>query len=205
MFTISSFSPGATRGLAAPEYFRTLARLIETAEVRDRDDKCHSLQDGIGAVIDRIGTLADERRTLYFIGNGGSASIASHCAIDYSKTLRIRARGFNDASQLTCLSNDLGYDNVFAASLELCAEPGDVLVAISSSGSSPNILNAVRVACERECDVATLSGFAADNPLRRLGDVNCWVPSSCYGHVEVAHQGLLHAILDLMVGVGSNG
>jgi D-sedoheptulose 7-phosphate isomerase len=133
-----------------------------------------------------------------FIGNGGSASIASHCAIDYSKNGGIRSLCFNDGAALTCLANDLGYEQVFAQQVDMHARPGDVLVAISSGGASPNILRAVEVARQRGCFVISLSGFAADNPLRSLGDLNYHVPASRYGFVEITHLALCHAILDLL-------
>jgi len=134
---------------------------------------------------------------LMFIGNGGSAGIASHMAIDFSKNGGMAAMCFNDAAALTCLGNDFGYEEVFAKQLEFHARRGDVLFAISSSGSSPNILRAVEVAREIGCRVITVSGFRADNPLRTLGEVNFHVGVSEYGIVEVAHTALIHAVVDL--------
>jgi D-sedoheptulose 7-phosphate isomerase len=135
-----------------------------------------------------------------FVGNGGSAGIAGHLAIDFAKNGGVRAVTFNDPSSLTCLGNDLGYDQVFAKQIEMQAFAGDVLIAISSSGGSKNILNAARAAANLKCEVVTLSGFSADNDLRRLGDVNFFVNSAVYGFVETAHQTILHAILDTAMG-----
>jgi len=134
---------------------------------------------------------------LMFIGNGGSAGIASHMAIDFSKNGGMAAMCFNDAAALTCLGNDFGYEEVFAKQLEFHARRGDVLFAISSSGASPNILRAVEVAREIGCQVITVSGFRADNPLRALGEVNFYVGVCEYGIVEVAHTALIHAVVDL--------
>ena len=141
---------------------------------------------------------------MIFIGNGCSAAIASHMAIDYTKNGGIRAMAMNDGSALTCLSNDLGYENVFAKQLEMHARQGDLLVAISSSGSSENILPAVGTARERGCAVITLSGFSPNNPLRQMGDLNLYVPSGEYGFVEVTHLSLCHAMLDLAMGWGES-
>ena len=121
-------------------------------------------------------------------------------AIDYTKNGGIRAMAMNDGAALTCLSNDLGYENVFAKQLEMHAREGDLLVAISSSGSSENILRAVGAARDRGCAVITLSGFSSNNPLRQLGDLNLYVPSGEYGFVEVTHLSLCHAMLDLASG-----
>jgi D-sedoheptulose 7-phosphate isomerase len=136
------------------------------------------------------------------IGNGGSAAIASHMAIDYSKNGGIRSLSFNDSSLLTCLGNDFGYEHVFAEAIRIHALPGDLLVAISSSGQSKNILNAVTVAKSLGCQVLTMSGFQDDNPLRTAGHMNLYVPSDQYGFVEIAHLALLHAALDLLMGWG---
>jgi D-sedoheptulose 7-phosphate isomerase len=135
-----------------------------------------------------------------FVGNGGSAGIAGHLAIDFAKNGGVRAVTFNDPSSLTCLGNDLGYDQVFAKQVEMQAIAGDVLIAISSSGGSKNILNAAHVAAKLKCEVVTLSGFSAGNELRKLGDVNFFVDSAVYGFVETAHQAILHAILDTAMG-----
>ena len=139
----------------------------------------------------------DAGNKIMFVGNGGSAGIASHLAIDYSKNGGMRSLAFNDASALTCLGNDLGYENVFAKQLDFHARAGDLLIAISSSGRSPNVLAAVKMARTRDCRVVTYSGFTEDNDLRRTGDVNFFVRSREYGFVEVSHLALCHAVLDI--------
>jgi D-sedoheptulose 7-phosphate isomerase len=155
--------------------------------------------------VNRIMALA--RRThaagnkLIFVGNGGSSSIASHMATDYSKNGDVRAMALNDTAMLTCLGNDLGYDRVFAKQIELYARADDLVIAISSSGRSANILNAVKAARSAECAVVTFSGFTADNPLRRLGDVNFYIASDRYGFVEIGHLTICHAILDFICGL----
>jgi D-sedoheptulose 7-phosphate isomerase len=136
---------------------------------------------------------------LMFIGNGGSAAIAGHMAIDFSNNGGMRAVCFNDAAAITCLANDFGFEEVFARQLGFYAYPGDVLYAISSSGRSADILRAVEAARRLGCQVITLSGFRADNPLRTLGNVNFYVAREEYGMVEVAHTALIHAVVDLKI------
>ncbi len=184
------------------KYFGTLARLIVTAEVTDRATKPLSLEEGCERVRQAAHAAHDAGNKIMFIGNGGSAGIASHMSIDFSKNGGLRAQAFNDPSALTCLGNDLGYENVFAKQLEFHARPGDVLIAISSSGRSPNILAGVGMARSRECRIVTFSGFTEENHLRRAGDVNFFVRSHEYGFVEVAHLALCHAVLDLDMGWG---
>jgi D-sedoheptulose 7-phosphate isomerase len=139
---------------------------------------------------------------LMFIGNGGSAGIASHMAIDFTKNGQMPAICFNDGAALTCMGNDFGYEEVFSKQLSFHAHQGDALFAISSSGASENILRAVAVARARGCTVITMSGFKADNPLRALGDVNFYIELSEYGMVEVAHTAMIHAVVDLKLASG---
>jgi D-sedoheptulose 7-phosphate isomerase len=183
-------------------YFETLSRLISSTEATDRAGTRLPLEAAFDRVAGAAHAAHDGDNKIMFIGNGGSAGIASHLAIDFSKNGGLRALAFNDPSALTCLGNDLGYQNVFACQLDFHARAGDLLVAISSSGRSPNILAAVATARKRQVGVVTFSGFEEGNELRRAGDVNFYVRSGEYGFVEVAHLSLCHAILDLDAGWG---
>lgn len=181
----------------AVSYFREYAGLLERIVVTDAEGNEIHLDDAAARAIGLFaeGTAAGGK--LMFIGNGGSASIASHFGMDYWHAGGLRSMSFNDPSQLTCMGNDYGYEQVFAKPIETFAEEGDVLVAISSSGSSPNILRGVEAARSRGCTVITLSGFKPDNPLRGSGDINFYVPSESFGFVELWHSAILHALLDL--------
>lgn len=141
---------------------------------------------------------------VFFVGNGGSASIASHAVVDFLRNDGIAAVNFNDPSLLTCYANDFGYEYVYSKPLEIVALKGDVLVAISSSGKSKNILNAVDAAVKKGCFVITLSGFSKDNPLREKGNINFYVPSVSYGFVELAHSIICHYVADEL-GAKKNG
>ena len=193
--TLSAAEPAT-----AHRYISVLADLLRDAAVTDQRGAALSLDEGFA----RVATAAREAHArgnkIMFIGNGGSAAISSHMAIDYLKNGGLRTMALNDAATLTALGNDLGYDKVFAAQLELHARPGDLVVAISSSGRSANILNAVDVARTQECSVITFSGFSEDNPLRRCGDVNFYIGSGQYGFVEVGHLALCHASFDIALG-----
>jgi D-sedoheptulose 7-phosphate isomerase len=181
-------------------YVGTLERLVRGAAVSDRGGRRVGLDEAIMRMGQEMRAAHDGGNKLLFVGNGGSAGICSHMAIDYSKNGGMRATAFNDGAALTCLANDLGYEQVFAKQIELHARAGDVLVAISSSGRSVNILNAADEARRGGCQVYTLSGFDPDNPLRTKGDLNIFVASHEYGFVEVGHLMLLHAVLDLHMG-----
>lgn len=181
-------------------YFEVLGALPAATEATEISGTPIPLAAAFGWAIDMARSTHAAGGKLMIVGNGGSAGIASHLAIDFSKNGGMRAMAFNDAAALTCLGNDLGYENVFAMQIGLHARPGDLLVAISSSGRSPNILKAVEAARVQDCTVLTLSGFGSDNPLRRSGDINLYVPSSSYGFVEITHLSLCHALLDLAMG-----
>lgn len=133
---------------------------------------------------------------IFFIGNGGSAAIASHMAADYQKNGKMPTLCFNDAASLTCISNDLGYENAFSYPLQYHGRLGDVLFAISSSGESSSILNAITRAKNQCMNIVTLSGFEPDNSLRGAGGANFYVPSKNYGVVEIAHLSIMHSLLD---------
>lgn len=109
----------------------------------------------------------------------------------------------HDGAVLTCLGNDFGFECVFSKQMEFHAQPGDVLIAISSSGRSADILNAVTQAKSQGLWVCTFSGFATDNPLRANGDLNWYIDSDEYGFVELGHQVLIHCALDRRDGLVS--
>ncbi len=182
------------------EYFATLSRLPGEIEATDRTGAALALERLFDEVIKLAREAHGAGNKLMFIGNGGSSTIASHMAEDFSKAADIRALSFNDPAFLTCLGNDLGFEQVFAKQIDLFAKESDLLVAISSSGNSQNILNAVLVARQRGCTIVTLSGFEPSNRLRGLGDYNIYVPNSEYGFVEITHSAVCHAILDIAMG-----
>lgn len=181
-------------------YFATLGAMADRTLATDADGRPVALESVFEDMIAKARLTHDAGNKLMFIGNGGSSTICSHMAEDFTKAANIRAMAFNDSAFLTCLGNDLGYDQVFSKQIEMFAMPGDVLFAISSSGNSANILNGVAAARKRGCTVVTLSGFGPDNKLRGLGDVNVYVPAGEYGFVEITHLAIIHAMLDMALG-----
>jgi D-sedoheptulose 7-phosphate isomerase len=177
-------------------FFDDLRRALQQVEVTDAAGTPCSFEDGMERAVALIVGRAARGRKLMFVGNGASAAIASHQSVDYWKSGGMRAIAFNDPAWLTCLGNDFGYPSVFEKPIEMFADDGDILMAISSSGSSENIIRAARKARAAGCAVITMSGFEASNPLRGLGDLNFYVPSKSYGHVEVTHLSLSHCLLD---------
>ena len=148
-------------------------------------------------------TANQQKRKIICVGNGGSAAMASHVTVDFTKAAGMRAINFNEADLLTCFANDYGYEHWVAKALEFYADKGDLVILISSSGQSPNMLNGAKQAKEMQLPLVTLSGFRADNPLRTLGDVNLWVDSTAYNIVEMTHHVWLLAIIDYLIEQGS--
>ncbi|OGN64791.1 MAG: hypothetical protein A2888_00015 [Chlamydiae bacterium RIFCSPLOWO2_01_FULL_28_7] len=140
--------------------------------------------------------IENTRGNVYVIGNGGSAGIASHFCNDLIKALKIASNTLVDSNVLTCLANDYGYENCFSEALKVNMKRDDLLVAISSSGNSKNIINAVNVAKNKKVNVISLSGFLQNNLLRSLGTLNFWLDACDYGLVEMGHFFLLHTLVD---------
>jgi len=133
---------------------------------------------------------------IILVGNGASAAIASHVAVDLTKAAGVRAINFNEADLITCFANDYGYEHWVEKALDFYADDKDVVILISSSGQSANIVNAALKAKAMGLQVITLSGFRQDNPLKKLGDINLWVDNSQYNTVETVHQAWLLALVD---------
>jgi D-sedoheptulose 7-phosphate isomerase len=178
-------------------YLETLSKATREAECTRLDGERMTLGAGSLLVCHLCHAAHDSGGKVMFIGNGGSMGIATHMAIDFSKNGGIRAMAFGDGAVLTCLGNDFGYSDVFSRQIEWHGGANDVLVAISSSGASPNILKGVLAARAKGSKIVTFSGFREDNPLRHGGDVNFYVRAEEYGFVELAHQSILHAMLDV--------
>ena len=138
-------------------------------------------------------------RKVILVGNGGSAAIASHVSVDLTKAAGIRAVNFNEADLITCFANDYGYERWVEQAIKFYADSGDVLVLVSSSGRSPNIINAALEARRRDLFCLTFSGFSPFNPLRELGDLNFWCNSEEYNYVETAHQIWLLSLVDFII------
>jgi len=148
---------------------------------------------------DLIQRTHQHKGKIILVGNGGSAAMASHVAVDLTKAIGIRAINFNEADLITCLANDFGYEQWVVKALEYYADSADLVVLISSSGRSANILNAAKQAGKAGLNLITFSGFDHDNPLRKTGEINFWVDSRDYNVVEMTHHIWLLAIADRLL------
>tara|TARA_B100000035_G_scaffold315139_1_gene334069 strand:- start:642 stop:1211 length:570 start_codon:yes stop_codon:yes gene_type:complete len=143
---------------------------------------------------------AKKKGKVIFFGNGGSAAIASHLSVDLNKNAKIPSISFNDPSIITCYANDFGFERWMSKTIELSITKKDVIVLISSSGRSQNILNAAKIANKKKIKLITLSGMSRKNKLRKMGIVNFWVRSNSYNVIETAHQFYMMAVIDLIIG-----
>ncbi|HEX8136014.1 MAG TPA: SIS domain-containing protein [Pyrinomonadaceae bacterium] len=180
----------------ARTYFQDLFELLIHTQVTDQEGASLSLEEGTDRAVEMILSVGAAARKVLMIGNGGSAAIVSHIQNDLCKAANVRGLVFNEQPLLTAISNDIGYESVFELPVGLWANAGDLLLAVSSSGQSENILRGVRAAADHDCRIITLSGFGADNQLRRMGHLNFYVPGQVYGYVETAHMALAHCITD---------
>jgi len=187
--------------VSATGYLNQLSNLLQTMVATDRDESNLELDHAAGIAATKIQETSNRGGKVLIVANGGSASIASHLQNDLSKACGVQALVFTEAPLLTALSNDNGYDTAYETLTRLWARPDDLLVAISSSGRSENILRAVNAMRAAEGGVITLSGFESDNPLRSSGDINFYVKSRHYGLVETAHAAISHYLSDAVGGL----
>jgi len=160
------------------------------------ENKILDTEEGLKKAYNLLIMNKQENKHTFVIGNGGSAAIASHAVIDFMNVAKLSAHTIHDSATLTCMANDYGYENVFSNILKVTIKENDTLIAISSSGNSKNIINAVNTAKLNAASVITLSGFDSENTLRSLGDLNFWCNAKDYGMVEIAHQFILHNLVD---------
>lgn len=166
---------------------------------RNANGGIEEYSDGISLLLDMFSKHKENGSKLFFIGNGGSAAIASHMTADFMKNGGMRTVDMYGSSVATCISNDYGYDHIFSKQLEFMARTGDLLVAISSSGNSENIVNGIMAGKKQGAEVITFTGFNRDNKCGKMGDFNVYVPCYEYGKVETIHVLILQQIVDLIL------
>ena len=176
--------------------FKDKIRIVLDEMVVTENNAVIDQESGFDKWCDITKTMKSSNNDMYFVGNGASAAMAAHMSADSSKNGEIKAHCFNESSFMTAIGNDIDYKEVFAYPLKRYAKAGDVLVTISSSGNSPNIIRAIETAKEIGMKIVTLSGMKEDNGSRSAGDLNFWINSKSYGIVECSHQVLLHCWLD---------
>jgi D-sedoheptulose 7-phosphate isomerase len=146
-----------------------------------------------------LGTSKKKGKILIF-GNGGSAAIASHVSVDLTKNAKIRTVNFNESDLITCFSNDYGYERWVEKAIDFYADKNDLVVLISSSGKSKNMINACKAAKRKKIKAISLTGHTENNPLSKATDLSLWINSKAYNFIENTHQIWLLTICDLIIG-----
>ncbi len=167
-----------------------------TTSVKQNIDKIN--KDYINKAVQIIQKI-NKKNKIILVGNGASASISSHLAIDFTKAAGVRAINFNEAALLTCFSNDYKYENWVVNALRFYHIPGDLVVLISSSGQSANIINAAKYIKKNNIPLITLSGISKKNPLKNYGKINFYVDSKKYNVIELVHLTILLAIIESLI------
>lgn len=172
------------------DYFSMFRAAIEPAGIYTR----------LAKLREKLLSIRNRGRKVMLTGNGASASIASHFALDFTKQGKVRSIAFNDASLITAYGNDFGYEKWVSRAVSHYGDRGDLAILISSSGRSPNIVNAAEQAREDGIEVVTLTGFESDNPLKQLGEINLWVDCRAYNIIETVHAFWLAVVCDMLIG-----
>lgn len=181
---------------SANAYLDELHHIVKTVAITNEKSSMWSLDNAAYEFTNLLFKVKENSGKVILLGNGGSAAIVSHMQNDLCASVGIRAMVCTEAPLLTALSNDCGYDEAYERQIELWANTGDMLIVISSSGQSENLLKATKAAVAVGCRVVTLTGFEANNPLRQMGHINFYVRGRSYGHVELAHSILSHLLTD---------
>ncbi len=182
------------------KYVTELIEKVECTEIWNGVyNKCPDYNDGIELLMNAFTQYKEYGSQVFFIGNGGSSAIASHMTADYMKNGGLNTHSLYDNAVITCMGNDYGYEFIFSRPMELLVRKNDLVVAISSSGNSSNIIHAIETARSKGAGVITFTGFEPDNRVKQMGDINVYVPCKKYGIVESIHNLILQQIVDLIM------
>ncbi len=169
-------------------YNQDLIKLLNNIDTKD-----------LKKTIKLINNVKKNNSKIIIAGNGGSAALSSHVAVDFTKAVGIRAINFNEADLITCFANDYGYENWLYQALKSYSKKKDLVILVSSSGQSLNMINAAKYCNQKKINLITFSGFSQKNKLRKLGKVNFWCDSKSYNKVEMTHHVWLLMIVDYLI------
>lgn len=184
------------------EYIKELIAVLEHTEIWNTASQMpgrRGYDEGIALLVDTFSWHKERNAQLFFIGNGGSSAIASHMTADFMKNGGMNTYSLYDNAVTTCMGNDYGYEYIFSRPMEFLVKEDDLVVAISSSGNSGNIINAIETAVRKGAHIITFTGFEPDNRAKQMGNINIYVPSKKYGIVESIHNLILQQIVDMIM------
>jgi D-sedoheptulose 7-phosphate isomerase len=178
------------------KYTAEVADGLNKADVTDLHGTVIAADAAFEAWFNALRERKEKGGTFFFCGNGASCTMAEHMSHDCFQNAGLNTYTISETSHITAISNDISYEDVFAYRIGKVGKSADMLITISSSGNSPNVIKAIKTAREKGMFIVTLSGMGEDNKSRRLGDLNFYVPLPTYGLTESAHAVLLHNLLD---------
>lgn len=181
-------------------YVNDISVALMNATVTDKQGKILDMDEALERWADKAEEIRSKKKgLLFFCGNGASATMAEHMSHDWFQNAKINTYTVSETAHLTAISNDLSYEDVFSYRIERICSDKDMLITVSSSGNSPNVIKAITTAQKKGSYIITISGKSRDNLSRQSGDLNFYIPLETYGMVESAHAVLLHAALDLFL------
>ena len=166
------------------------------------DDLFKIQKDKIVRLVENIKTVKKNKGKIIIFGNGGSAATASHFSVDLTKNAKIRAVNFNEADLITCLSNDYGHDNWVKKAIEFYIDKNDLVILISTSGNSKNVINAAKFLKNKKFSFFSLTGMKKNNLLNKITNSknNLWVNNMSYNQIEIVHHLILLLTIDILIG-----
>lgn len=180
-------------------HIKHIAQTLDNLSVHNETGEKLSSDEAFLIWKEMVLEIRNTGKRIFFIGNGASASMASHFAADLGKNGGILTEVFTDMSLMTAISNDISYEHVFSEPLGIKLQKGDMLVSISSSGNSPNVIRGTKTAIKNGGKIVTISAMKPANKLRKLGHLNFYIPASTYGTAESGHAVILHFWTDQVI------
>jgi D-sedoheptulose 7-phosphate isomerase len=179
------------------EYINNVKTALDQVKVTDYNGKEYNINQAFDIWATKAKEIRDNLNgLLFFCGNGASASMAEHMSHDWFQNAKVNTTTNAETAHITAISNDLSYEDVFSYRIERILSEKDMLIGISSSGNSPNIVKAIVAGRKKGAFIITVSGKEKDNQIRQMGHLNFHVELGTYGLVESAHAVLIHSALD---------
>lgn len=167
------------------KYFSIYSKLINKID-----------QNKLENLINDFEKVKKNKKKILFFGNGAGAAISSHLSSDGAKSLGIRSLSFDNSAHITCFSNDYGFDKWIVKTIEIYTEKNDLVILLSASGNSQNMINAARYLNKKKINFYSLTGFKKDNSLNRISKKFFWIDFKSYNHIEVLQSIILLSVID---------
>ena len=171
-------------------YFQKISIILKEINIRD-----------IERLNEKIANIKKRKAKILIFGNGANMSLSSHFATDMTKNAKIKTNSFGDANLITCFSNDYGFNNWIRKTIQYYATKKDLVILLSASGKSRNILNAAKFCKNNNIDCASIHGFTKVSSLAKLCKVNIWIDSKSYNLIEIAQTAILLSLVDKKIGI----